>query len=393
MSTVEPLGAGRIEPRELEQEMRSSFLDYAMSVIVSRALPGRARRPQAGAPARPLRDARGRDAAEPAVHEVRARSSATSWGRTTRTATPAIYDTLVRMAQPFSLRYPLVDGQGNFGNIDDDPPAAMRYCVTGDTRVATPAGTLRIADLVGQHGARVGARSRPSKSSTATAGPLSVSKVFHSGEHPTLRLRTREGYELTGTHNHPVLCLVDMARRPAAAVEAARRDRAGRSRRARRGLPRPSRADLDARRSRNWRFCSEHSSRKAGSESRGRASTTSTTSSSTRSSSAYDAVVGGPRYVYERKINSGSDAVRARRSATSARFGRARSPSLAGLRERRKARSGDRLATGASRFKRVFLQALFTGDGSSSLLPAQDDSDLVLDVQRATREGRPAAPA
>ena len=40
----------------------------------------------------------------------------------------AIYDTLVRLAQPFSLRYPLVDGQGNFGSIDDDPPAAMRYC-------------------------------------------------------------------------------------------------------------------------------------------------------------------------------------------------------------------------------------------------------------------------
>ena len=44
----------------------------------------------------------------------------------------SIYDTLVRLAQPFSLRYPLVDGQGNFGSIDDDPAAAMRYCVTGD---------------------------------------------------------------------------------------------------------------------------------------------------------------------------------------------------------------------------------------------------------------------
>src|SRR5437870_7348000 len=59
----------------------------------------------------------------------------------------AIYDTLVRMAQPFSLRYPLVDGQGNFGNLDDDPPAAMRYCVTGDTRVGTPTGALRIDEI------------------------------------------------------------------------------------------------------------------------------------------------------------------------------------------------------------------------------------------------------
>ena len=76
-SRQEPLGAGRIEPRELEQEMRSSFLDYAMSVIVGRALPDVRdglkpvhRRVLYG-------DARGRAAAEPAVHEVRAASSAT----------------------------------------------------------------------------------------------------------------------------------------------------------------------------------------------------------------------------------------------------------------------------------------------------------------------------
>ena len=71
MSSVEPLGPGRIEPRELEQEMRSSFLDYAMSVIVARALPGRPRRAQACPPARALRDARGRPPAEPAAPQVR----------------------------------------------------------------------------------------------------------------------------------------------------------------------------------------------------------------------------------------------------------------------------------------------------------------------------------
>ena len=75
--TSEPLGGGRIESRELEQEMRTSFLDYAMCVIVSRALPGRARRAEAGAPPRPLRDARGRPAAEPADTEVARASSAT----------------------------------------------------------------------------------------------------------------------------------------------------------------------------------------------------------------------------------------------------------------------------------------------------------------------------
>src|SRR5215216_6778118 len=126
MSSVEPLGPGRIEPRELEQEMRSSFLDYAMSVIVSRALPDV------------------RDGLKPvhrrvlfAMHEAGlqpnrprlkcARVVGDVMGSYHPHGDVAIYDTLVRMAQPFSLRYPLVDGQGNFGSIDDDPPAAMRY--------------------------------------------------------------------------------------------------------------------------------------------------------------------------------------------------------------------------------------------------------------------------
>ena len=56
----------------------------------------------------------------------------------------AIYDTLVRMAQPFSLRYPLVDGQGNFGSLDDDPPAAMRYTEAGSR--ASPTEMLRDID-------------------------------------------------------------------------------------------------------------------------------------------------------------------------------------------------------------------------------------------------------
>jgi DNA gyrase subunit A len=137
MSDVtEPLGSGRIEGRELEQEMRSSFLDYAMSVIVARALP----------------DAR--DGLKPvhrrvlyAMHEAglqpnrprlkSARVVGDVMGYYHPHGDQAIYDTLVRMAQPFSLRYPLVDGQGNFGNIDDYPAAAMRYTECRLTRLAT----------------------------------------------------------------------------------------------------------------------------------------------------------------------------------------------------------------------------------------------------------------
>src|SRR5947208_9837505 len=136
MSNVEPLGPGRIESRELEQEMRSSFLDYAMSVIVARALPDV------------------RDGLKPvhrrilyAMHETglqpnRSRvKCAAVVGEVMKSYHPhgdsAIYDTLVRMAQPFSLRYPLVDGQGNFGNIDGYSAAAMRYTEARLSRMAT----------------------------------------------------------------------------------------------------------------------------------------------------------------------------------------------------------------------------------------------------------------
>jgi len=130
------MGGGRIEKIELEKEMQSSFLDYAMSVIVSRALP----------------DAR--DGLKPvhrrvlyAMHEAGLQpnrkyvKSAQVVGKAMGEYHPhgdsAIYDTLVRMAQPFSLRYPMVDGQGNFGSVDGDPAAAMRYTECRLTRMAT----------------------------------------------------------------------------------------------------------------------------------------------------------------------------------------------------------------------------------------------------------------
>ena len=122
----------------------------------------------------------------------------------------AIYDTLVRLAQDFAMRYPLADGQGNFGSVDDDPAAAMRYCVTGDARVATPAGTPRIDELAA--GLEPDSEREVDLTVLDRLGrPVRASRVFHSGEHPTLRMRTAAGFEVTGTHNHPVLCLVETA--------------------------------------------------------------------------------------------------------------------------------------------------------------------------------------
>src|SRR6187397_90530 len=138
MSEVETgaLGPGRIEPRELEQEMRSSFLDYAMSVIVSRALPD----VRDGLKPVHRRVLYGMHEAGLQPNRPYKKSAATVgdvMGKYHPHGDQAIYDTLVRMAQPFSLRYPLVDGQGNFGSIDDDPPAAMRYTEARLSRIAT----------------------------------------------------------------------------------------------------------------------------------------------------------------------------------------------------------------------------------------------------------------
>lgn len=118
----------------------------------------------------------------------------------------AIYMAAVNMAQDFSFRYPLIDFKGNKGSISGDGPGAYRYCVSGDTRVATPSGTVRIDSLV--------PTAEPDSDNDLDievldrlGRPVRASKLFHSGDHPTLRLRTSLGHELTGTHNHPVLCM------------------------------------------------------------------------------------------------------------------------------------------------------------------------------------------
>jgi DNA gyrase subunit A len=133
---LDPIGGGRVESRELEQEMRSSFLDYAMSVIVSRALPDVRdglkpvhRRVLYGMHENGLQPSRPYKKAANVVGAV--------MGNYHPHGDAAIYDTLVRMAQPFSLRYPLIDGQGNFGSLDGDPAAAMRYTECRLMRLAT----------------------------------------------------------------------------------------------------------------------------------------------------------------------------------------------------------------------------------------------------------------
>jgi len=134
--SIDQLTGGNIEPRGLEEEMKSSYLDYAMSVIVGRALPDARdglkpvhRRVlfsmhEAGLqPNRPFRKA------SRVVGDV--------LGQFHPHGDAPVYDTLVRLGQDFAMRYPLVEPQGNFGSIDNDPPAAMRYTETRLSRLAT----------------------------------------------------------------------------------------------------------------------------------------------------------------------------------------------------------------------------------------------------------------
>ena len=134
-STVQGRGAAFMLPVNIEDEMRRSYLDYSMSVIIGRALPDV------------------RDGLKPVHRRIlygmqemglqfnkKYTKSAKVVGHVMGNYHPhgdsAIYDTMVRLAQPFSQRYPMVDGQGNFGSVDGDPPAAMRYTESRLTRVA-----------------------------------------------------------------------------------------------------------------------------------------------------------------------------------------------------------------------------------------------------------------
>src|SRR3982750_2564095 len=131
-TTIQP---GNVEPRGLEEEMRSSYLDYAMSVIVGRALPD-VRDGLKPVHRRALfsMNENGLQPNRPYVKAARAVGDV--MGKYHPHGDSAIYDTIVRMAQDFSLRYPLIDGQGNFGSIDGDNAAAMRYTEVRLARIA-----------------------------------------------------------------------------------------------------------------------------------------------------------------------------------------------------------------------------------------------------------------
>ena len=117
---------GFIMPKQLEEEMRSSYMDYAMSVIVARALPD-VRDGLKPVQRRILYAMQGLGMRSNSSYKKSARLVGEVLGKYHPHGETAVYDAMVRMAQDFSMRVQLVDGQGNFGSVDNDPPAAMRY--------------------------------------------------------------------------------------------------------------------------------------------------------------------------------------------------------------------------------------------------------------------------
>lgn len=354
----------RIQPVDIQQEMQRSYIDYAMSVIVGRALP-EVRDGLKPVHRRVLYAMYDSGFRPDRSHAKSARSVAETMGNYHPHGDASIYDTLVRMAQPWSLRYPLVDGQGNFGSPGNDPPAAMRYCVTADALVRLPFGqSVRIGDVV--PGAKPNTDNVTDlKVLDRHGNPVLADRLFHSGDHQTYTVRTAEGYEVTGTANHPLLCLVDVGGVPTLLwrlIEEIRPDDCVVMQR----TPPTELGPAD------WEptmealllgaFISEGfvSEAHAGFNNLDRDFFNTVVT-------AYDAVVGGTRYVSERTIASGSLLYELDIHNVNALRG-SRLWDVVGQRSADKA-VPEWLWQAPACVKRAFLQALFEGDGSCSVLP------------------------
>ena len=257
---------------------------------------GGPRRAQAGAPPRAVRDVRLRLPPRPRPRQVRARRR-----RDDGQLPPA--------RRLVDLRHPGADGPavvaalpagrraGQLRLAGQRPAGRDAVLRHGDALVRLPFGqSVRIADVVPGARAEHRQRRRPQSAWTGTAIRWSPIDCSTRATHQTYTVRTAEGYEVTGTANHPLLCLVDVAGVPTLLWKLIEEIRAGRPRRACSGRRR--RSSVPRTGTTRWkRCCWARSSARDSCPSSGRVSTTSTATTSTWSSRAYDAVVGGPRYV------------------------------------------------------------------------------------------------
>lgn len=185
--------------------MKGSFINYAMTVITSRALPDvrdglkpvHRRILQAMQDLKVYGDSPKKKSARIVGHVI---------GLYHPHGDSSVYDAMVRMAQDFNYRYPLVLGQGNFGSIDGDSAAAMRYCVVGDTLVNTDKGLMFMDEIV--ENSQLSSETDIDFTIESFEGVKNKAvKFFNSGVHDIIEIKTQFGYSVKGTHNHPLLVI------------------------------------------------------------------------------------------------------------------------------------------------------------------------------------------
>ena len=190
----------------IEDEIKSAYLDYSMSVIVSRALPD-ARDGLKPVHRRILYAMDEMGLSSKAPFKKSARVVGDVLGKYHPHGDSSIYGAMVRLAQDFNMRYPLVDGHGNFGSVDGDEPAALRYCLNRYSLVNTDKGLVSIGELTGTE-TELNTDNKIDIKVDSMNNKVNTSKVlFNSGIHKIYEVKTEAGFSVKATSNHPLLTL------------------------------------------------------------------------------------------------------------------------------------------------------------------------------------------
>ena len=190
----------------IEDEIKDAYLDYSMSVIVSRALP------DARDGLKPVHrrilyamDEMGMTSRSP--FKKSARIVGDVLGKYHPHGDSSVYGALVRLAQDFNMRYQLIDGHGNFGSVDGDEAAAMRYCLSTYSLVNTDKGLVSIGKLNGTE-TELNTDNKINIKVDSMNNKVNTSKVlFNSGIHKIYEVKTEAGFSVKATSNHPLLIL------------------------------------------------------------------------------------------------------------------------------------------------------------------------------------------
>lgn len=194
----------KIIEAEFKETMEQSYIDYAIEVITERALPD-IRDGLKPVQRKSIYTFEELGITKDKPFKKAGRVVGECMGKYHCHGDTSIYEAMVRMSQPFVNNLPLIDGHGNWGSIDGDGAAAMRYCVSGDTLINTQYGLIPIKDIVKSNlntdnDINLIIKSKDKKNNTA-------SKLFNSGEHKTFTIILKNGLEITCTENHPILIL------------------------------------------------------------------------------------------------------------------------------------------------------------------------------------------